>query len=46
MMELFVETHVLNDDHQKGVQQLIDSRAQHFCGLLVFNFFFLKLLFF
>jgi hypothetical protein len=29
-MELFVETYVRSDDRQKGVQQFIDNRAQHF----------------
>lgn len=29
-MELFVETHVRSPDHQKGVQQFVDNRAQHF----------------
>jgi hypothetical protein len=29
-IELFVETHVWSDDRQKGMQQLIDSRNQHF----------------
>jgi hypothetical protein len=29
-MEVFVETHLRNDDHQKGVQQLMDSQAQKF----------------
>jgi hypothetical protein len=27
-MELFVEMHIWSDDHQKGVQQFVDSRAQ------------------
>ncbi|KAL9376036.1 hypothetical protein Peur_030156 [Populus x canadensis] len=29
-MELFVETHVRSQDRQKGVQQFMDNRAQHF----------------
>jgi len=29
-MELFVETHVRSEDRQKGVQQFVDNRAQHF----------------
>ncbi|KAL9342992.1 hypothetical protein Peur_063423 [Populus x canadensis] len=29
-MELFVETHVRSQDCQKGVQQFVDNRAQHF----------------
>jgi hypothetical protein len=29
-MKLFVETHVRSQDRQKGVQQFIDNRAQHF----------------
>jgi hypothetical protein len=29
-MELFVETHVLSQDRQKGVQQYMDNRARHF----------------
>jgi hypothetical protein len=29
-MELFVEMHVWSDDHQKRVQQFMDSRVQHF----------------
>jgi len=29
-MELFVETHMRNEDYQKGVQQFMDSRAQKF----------------
>jgi hypothetical protein len=29
-MKLFVETHVRNEDRQKGVQQFIDNCAQHF----------------
>ncbi|KAL9359855.1 hypothetical protein Peur_047978 [Populus x canadensis] len=31
-MELFMEMHVRSDDRQKGVQRLIDNRAQHFVG--------------
>ncbi|XP_061948632.1 nodulin-20a-like [Populus nigra] len=29
-MELFVETHVRSQDHQKGAQQFVDNRASHF----------------
>jgi len=29
-MELFVETHVRSQDRQKGVEQFVDNRAQHF----------------
>ncbi|KAL9391363.1 hypothetical protein Peur_015283 [Populus x canadensis] len=29
-MELFLETHVRSQDRQKGVQQFVDNRAQHF----------------
>jgi hypothetical protein len=29
-IELFVKTHMRNDDHRKGVQQLVDSQAQKF----------------
>jgi hypothetical protein len=29
-MKLFVEMHIRSDDHQKGVQQFVDSQAQHF----------------
>jgi hypothetical protein len=29
-MELFVETHVRSEDRQRGVQQFIDNRTQHF----------------
>ncbi|KAL9383226.1 hypothetical protein Peur_023549 [Populus x canadensis] len=29
-MELFVETHVQSQDRQKGAQQFVDNRAQHF----------------
>jgi len=29
-MELFLETHVQSQDRQKGVQQFMDNRAQHF----------------
>jgi len=44
-MELFVEMHVWSDDRQKGMQQLIDSRAQNFMVCWFSTFFFLKLLF-
>jgi hypothetical protein len=39
-MELFVEMHVRSQDNQKGVQQFIDNRAQHFMVYL-FNHFIL-----
>jgi hypothetical protein len=39
-MELFVETHVRSQDRQKGVQQFVDNRAQHFVVCL-FNHFIL-----
>jgi hypothetical protein len=39
-VELFIEMHVWSDDHQKGMQP---SSALY--GMLVFNLFFLKLLF-
>jgi hypothetical protein len=29
-IELFVETHMRNENYQKGVQQFMDSRAQKF----------------
>jgi hypothetical protein len=29
-MELFLETHVRSQDRQKGVQQYVNNRAQHF----------------
>jgi len=29
-MELFVETHMQSQERQKGVQQFVDNRAQHF----------------
>jgi hypothetical protein len=29
-MELFVKTHVRSQDRQKGMQQYVDNRAQHF----------------
>jgi len=44
-MELFVKTHVQSEDDQKGVQQFIVNRAQHFM-VCSFNHFFRKLLFF
>ena len=37
-IELFVETHVWSEDRQKGVQQFVDNRAQHFVVCL-FNHF-------
>jgi len=39
-MELFVEAHVRSQDRQKGAQQFIDNRAQHFMACL-FNHFIL-----
>jgi len=36
----FIEMHVWSDDHQKGMQP-----SSTLCGMLVFNIFFLKLLF-
>ena len=47
MMKFFVETHVLSDDHQKRMQQLIDSQAHHlwFVGFQCFlflSYYFLK----
>jgi hypothetical protein len=39
-MELFVEMHVWSQDRQKGVQQFVDYRAQHFMVCL-FNHFIL-----
>jgi hypothetical protein len=39
-MELFVETHVWSQDRQKGVQQFIDNRSQHFV-VCSFNHFIL-----
>jgi len=38
--------HVQNNDHQKGVQQLIDSRAQYFVICWILKIYFLKLFFF
>jgi len=29
-MDFFVKMHVQSDNHQKGMQQFVDSRAQHF----------------
>jgi len=37
-MELFVETHVQSQDHQKGVQQYVDNRAQLFVVCLINHF--------
>jgi hypothetical protein len=37
-MELFIETHVRSEDCQKGVQQFVDNRAQHFMVCLLFHF--------
>jgi len=44
-MELFVETHVQSQDRQKGTQQLVDNRAQHFVVCL-FNYFILQVIMF
>jgi hypothetical protein len=41
-MEVFVETHLRNDDHQKWVQQLMDSQAQKFVVSWFQQFFFLS----
>jgi len=37
-MKLFVEMHVQSQDCQKGVQQFVDNRAQHFvvCSFIRF----------
>jgi hypothetical protein len=45
-IELFVETYVWNVNHRKGVQQLLDSRAQYFVVCWISTIAFLKLLFF
>jgi hypothetical protein len=37
-MELFVETHVRSQDRQKGAQQFVDNRAQHFMVCLFDHF--------
>jgi hypothetical protein len=46
LIELFVETHVWSDDHQKRVQQFVNSRAQYFvvCWLSIFflSYYFLE----
>jgi hypothetical protein len=39
-MKLFVETQVRSQDHQKGAQQFVNNRAQHFVVCL-FNHFIL-----
>jgi hypothetical protein len=44
-MELSIETHVRSDDHQKWMQQFMNSRGQHFVVCYFLTFFFLKLLF-
>jgi hypothetical protein len=41
-MELFVETHMRSDDRKKGVQRLVDNRAQHFVVRWFSTFFFLS----
>jgi len=41
-MELFVETHVRSQDRQKGMQQFVDNRAQHFVVFLFIHFFFVS----
>jgi hypothetical protein len=43
-MELFVEKHMRSEDRQKGVQQFVDNRAQHF--MVSSTILFRKLLFF
>ena len=45
-IELFMEMYVWNDNHHKGVQQLLDSRAQYFMVCWISIIAFLKLLFF
>jgi hypothetical protein len=40
LMKLFVEMHVWSEDRQKGVQQFIDNRTQHFV-VCSFNYFIL-----
>ena len=37
-IELFVETHVQSQDRQKGAQQFVDNRAQHFMVCLFDHF--------
>jgi len=37
-MKLFVETHVRSQDRQKGAQQFVDNRAQHFVVCLFDHF--------
>jgi hypothetical protein len=44
-MKIFVETHVRSQDRQKGVQQFIDNRAQHFV-VCSFNHFILQVIIF
>jgi hypothetical protein len=44
-MKMFVETHVRSQDRQKGVQQFIDNRAQHFV-VCSFNHFILQVIIF
>ena len=44
-MELFLGMHVQSDDHQKRVQQLVDSRAQHFVDV-GFQLFFSEVIIF
>jgi hypothetical protein len=41
-MELFVETHVRNEDRQKGVEQFIDSQDQLFVVRFFQKFSFLS----
>jgi hypothetical protein len=45
-MKLFMAMHVRIDDHQKRVQQLVDSWARHFMVYWFSTIFFCKLLFF
>jgi hypothetical protein len=37
-MELFVEMHMRSQDCQKGAQQFVDNRAQHFVVCLFKHF--------
>ena len=43
--KLFVKMHGQSDDRKKGVQQFVDSQAQHFMIYWFSTIFFLKLLF-
>jgi hypothetical protein len=44
-IKLFVATHERSEDHQKGMQQFIDNRTQHFVVCSFNHFFFHKLWF-